>query len=70
MKTTSPSQATFDAFIKSPQGRSAYKQACEELDATPRHLLDTGNPNHPQYDLHIFGIHHQKLMAMQHKPTH
>lgn len=64
-KRTVP-QAVFDAFPKN-LARAAMRQAEEELARIPRHLLDEGNPNHPQYDLHLFGEHADTFMARQYK---
>lgn len=44
----------------------AHKQACEELDKTPRRMLDEGNPNHPMYD-QIFGYDREEFVAKQYK---
>ena len=58
-------------FYESPEALRAAKQghaeACRDLANTPRHLLDEGNPNHPMYDLHIFGYHHKDFMKRQMK---
>ena len=43
------------------------KQATDELNATPRHMLDPGNPNHPRYDLHLFGEHYESFLRRQYK---
>ena len=64
-KRTVP-QAVFDAFPKNLV-RAAMRQAEEELARIPRNLLDAGNPNHPQYDLHLFGEHADTFMARQYK---
>lgn len=65
-KRTVP-QAVFD----SPSARricaAGHKQACDELDRMPRHLLDVGNPNHPMYDLHLFGEHVDIFMRRQYR---
>lgn len=47
--------------------RAGHKQACDDLDATPRHLLSEGNPNHPMYDKKIFGYDAAELMARQYR---
>lgn len=66
MERRSVPQAVFD----SPEARRAanlgHEAACAELDRTPRHLLGEGNPNHPRYDLHLFGEHHETFMKRQH----
>lgn len=58
-------QAVFDSPEVTKLAKAACLAACRELDNTPRHLLDKGNPNHPQYDLHIFGEHYSTFMARQ-----
>lgn len=47
--------------------REGHLEACRELNATPRELLGEGNPNHPRYDLHLFGEHHETFMSRQHR---
>ena len=58
-------------FYESPEAMRAAKQghaeACRELDNTPRHLLDEGNPNHPMYDNKIFGYNQEEFMKRQYK---
>lgn len=65
-KRTVP-QAVFDSPAALRAAKQGHLEACAELDATPRHLLDEGNPNHPRYDLHLFGEHHSDFMARQYK---
>jgi len=65
-KRTVP-QAVFDSPQAIRVAKQGHREACEELARTPRHLLDEGNPNHPRYDLHLFGEHHETFMARQHK---
>lgn len=65
-KKTVP-QSVFDSPEACRIAREGHKQACEELAKVPRHLLDDGNPNHPRYDLHIFGEHHGSFLARQYK---
>lgn len=60
-------QSVFDSPMARKIAREAHRQACEELARTPRHLLDEGNPNHPRYDLHLFGEHHETFMARQYR---
>jgi hypothetical protein len=43
MKTNS----VFDSPAAIRVAKKATQEAKDELDATPRHLLDRGNPNHP-----------------------
>lgn len=47
--------------------RDAIRESNKELDAMPRHLLDTANPNHPDYDNKIFGYDEKEFLARQHK---
>lgn len=42
--TTNP---VFDNPAAFRAAKKATRQATEELNATPRHMLDPGNPNHP-----------------------
>lgn len=67
-KRTVP-QAVFDSPEAQRAARQGHAQACRELADTPRHLLSSGNPNHPQYDLHLFGEHHQTFMQRQYRPA-
>jgi hypothetical protein len=65
-KRTVP-QAVFDSPEALRSQAAGHKLATDELNRTPRHMLDEGNPNHPRYDLHIFGIPADDLMAMQYR---
>ena len=47
--------------------REAHSRATKELDDTPVHLLDKGNPNHPDNDLQLFGQNYREFMARQYK---
>ena len=47
--------------------RKGHERACEELAKTPRHMLDEGNPNHPRYDLHLFGQPADEFMRRQYR---
>lgn len=60
-------QAVFDAPEARKVARLGHKAACDELDRTPRRLLSEGNPNHPRYDLHLFGEHHETFMERQYE---
>jgi hypothetical protein len=46
-----------------------HRLACEDLAKTPRHMLGTGNPNHPDNDPKptLFGYDVSEFMARQHK---
>ena len=59
-------QTVFDSKIALRIAREATKQATDQLNNTPRHLLDEGNPNHPMYDT-IFGYERDVFMAKQYK---
>lgn len=63
-KRTVP-QAVFDSPQALKAAKQGHAQACQELADTPRHMLDEGNPNHPRYDLHLFGQHHETFMRRQ-----
>lgn len=65
-KRTVP-QAVFDSPEALRIAKQGHAEACRKLDATPRHLLGEGNPNHPMYDLHLFGEHHETFMNRQYK---
>lgn len=65
-KRTVP-QAVFDSPQALKAAREGHLAACRELNNTPRHLLDEGNPNHPRYDLHLFGEHHETFLQRQYK---
>ena len=58
-------QAVFDAPCARRAAKLGHEQACRALAATPRHMLDTGNPNHPDYDLKLFGYEAHTFMAKQ-----
>lgn len=65
-KRTVP-QAVFDSPEAIRSAKAGHEQACRELERAPRHLLGGGNPNHPMYDLHIFGYHVDDFMAKQYR---
>lgn len=66
MRLRTVPQAVFDSPQALKVAKEGHRLACEQLARTPRHLLDEGNPNHPRYDLHLFGEHHETFMARQH----
>lgn len=66
MKRTVP-QAVFNSPEANRAAREGHLQACRELENTPRHLLDEGNPNHPNYDLKLFGYDVPEFLAKQYK---
>lgn len=67
---TTISQAVFDSKEATRAARLGHQAAVRDLENTPRHLLEEGNPNHPMYDLHLFGEHHEVFMSRQYKLTH
>jgi len=60
-------QSVFESKDAIRAAKAGHKQACDELNATPRHLLNEGNPNHPMYDAKIFGYDANEFMARQYK---
>ena len=60
-------QGVFDSPEARRIQREAHRLACADLERLPRHMLDKGNPNHPDYDLHIFGEHYESFMGRQYK---
>ena len=58
-------QAVFDSPGTMKVSRAGNQLACRDLHDTPRHLLDEGNPNHPRFDLHLFGQPAKLFMARQ-----
>lgn len=66
VKRTVP-QAVFDSPEAIKAAKKGHREACEELANTPRHLLDEGNPNHPKYDLQLFGEPVDKFLARQYR---
>lgn len=65
-KRTVP-QSVFDTPEAKRAAKIGHAQACRELAETPRQLLDKANPNHPDFDLHLFGEHHASFMARQYR---
>jgi len=65
-KRTIP-QCVFESKAAIAAISRGHRRATLELSSTPRHLLDEGNPNHPIYDLHIFGEHADIFMSRQYK---
>lgn len=66
IKRTVP-QSVFDSPDALRAARKGHAEACAELARIPRHLLDLGNPNHPNYDLHLFGQHHVEFLKRQYR---
>lgn len=65
-KRTVP-QAVFDSPEATKVAKEGHRLACEELAKTPRHLLGEGNPNHPMYDLHLFGEPVEQFLKRQYR---
>lgn len=65
-KRTIP-QSVFDSPEAQRIAKQAHREACKELARTPRHKLDPGNPNHPDYDHRIFGYAVPDLLAKQYR---
>jgi hypothetical protein len=65
-KRTVP-QTVFDSKDARKAARDGHRQACAELERTPRHMLDEGNPNHPNYDAKLFGYDVAEFLAKQFK---
>lgn len=65
-KCTVP-QAVFDAPEAFRIAKLGHAQAYRELENKPRHMLDEGDPNHPMYDLHIFGELQETFLQRQYK---
>jgi hypothetical protein len=60
-------QSVFESKDAIRAAKAGHKLACDELNATPRHLLNEGNPNHPMYDAKLFGYNVTEFMARQYK---
>jgi hypothetical protein len=67
MNKRSVQQAVFESKDAIRIAKAGHKLACDELNATPRHLLSEGNPNHPMYDQKIFGYDADEFMSRQFK---
>lgn len=57
----------FESKEVKQMARKAVAQSKQELDNTPRHLLDKSNPNHPDYDLKLFGYNVDEFLSKQFK---
>lgn len=66
-KITVP-QSVFDSPEALRAAAAGHRQAVADLDRVPRHLLDEDNPNHPRYDLHLFGVPAGRFLAGQYRP--
>lgn len=65
-KKTSVPQSVFDSKMALRVAKLATKQATDELNNTPRYLLDEGNPNHPKYD-ELFGYDRDVFLSKQYR---
>lgn len=65
-KRTIP-QAVFETKEAKRIIRAGMNLAIDELENTPRHLLNEGNPNHPMYDNKIFGYNEKEFLKGQYK---
>ena len=63
IKRTVP-QAVFDSPSALKAAMLGHEDACRELAATPVHLLDPANPNHPIND-GVFGYETKAFLAHQ-----
>ena len=66
MKRTVP-QSIFESPDARRIAKQAHREAREELERKPRHLLDPGNPNHPNYDNRIFGYTVPDILSKQYR---
>ena len=66
MKRSIP-QSVFDSAEARKVQRDGHRQALNDLLKVPRDKLDRGNPNHPDYDLKLFGQDVSEFMAKQYK---
>jgi hypothetical protein len=60
-------QSVFDSPAALRATRAGHKAACEALARTPRADLDIGNPNHPSYDMKLFGYDVDVFLKKQHR---
>lgn len=58
----------FDSPEATRIAKAATLEAKRQLDATPRHLLDRGNPNHPDnFHTKLFGYEETEFLAKQYR---
>lgn len=67
MKQRSIPQAVFDSPEAIRATKLGHEAACAVLGRTPLNRLGEGNPNHPRYDLHLFGERHETFLKRQHE---
>lgn len=65
IKRTVP-QSVFETKSALNAARLGHEDACKELEKTPSHMLDMGNPNHPLND-GIFGWDTEEFLDKQYK---
>lgn len=66
MNKTVP-QSVFDSIEARKVAERGHAEACAELESMPRHALNENNPNHPRFDLHLFGVHYKVFLQRQYK---
>lgn len=66
MERTIP-QTVFDSREARRIIEAGTREAIADLERMPRHMLSESNPNHPSYDLHLFGEHYVSFMGKQYK---
>ncbi len=59
-----PVEETRDWKLRATQ---AMKEAADSLARIPRHMLDPGNPNHPNHDIKLFGEDPATFLARQYR---
>ncbi len=62
-------QSVFESKEALKAAKLGHDDAVRELNNTPVHMLDTGNPNHPMND-GIFGYETKEFLAKQYKINH
>jgi hypothetical protein len=65
-KRTIP-QSVFDSPEAIRAAKAGHAEAVSELNKLPRHMLGEGNPNHPMYDLKLFGYDVKEFLAKQYE---
>lgn len=57
----------FDTKEAKKIAKNAMKDADRELSLRLPHEIPESDPNHPMYDLHVFGEHYADFMRKQYK---
>lgn len=60
-------QPVFDSSDARRVIKAGNAEACRDLERKPCHLVGEGDPNHPMYELHLFGEHYSTFMNRQHR---